>query len=425
MLTNERSQNWYGALDTVSGGQRELLSIIEPGMHVVDIGANEGFTTVLAGLTVGKKGQVIAVEPAAHNLQPLRLNLALNGLKEHVLVIAGAVSDSDVAVEMQGERVNPVGAVQANALTVKLDDLIGFRPDVIKLDCEGYEVKAIRGGLKLLEACKPTLFLESHLEPQGVDMRHYGDTPETLYKLLTDLGYDFYRNGQRCHQVVGGAMIVRHPEYKRMSHITRTMPKAFCMTMPGRTPDRAKAAEEHFKSVGLDVTFTRAVDGHAYELRTNKWSGDIQGGKPYYCSPGQLGLALSHRFIWELVWHLGLEEALILEDDALLPADFQDRFCQRYETLPADWQFVFVGAYDVDPANRINDHIVVDRSWRMHCYLIKRSAIPILLDTMESGEHHVDVLLRSNALPKLKHYTFWPSLAKQRTAEGHWASCAV
>jgi hypothetical protein len=54
-------------------------------------------------------------------------------------------------------------------------------PDVIKLDVEGAEYEALRGGRDLLEAHRPLLFLDTH----GRKAHHF------TVALLDELGYRF------------------------------------------------------------------------------------------------------------------------------------------------------------------------------------------------------------------------------------------
>lgn len=204
MMTNERSENWYG--DAVEAN-RQYLDLISPGDTVIDCGANEGFTSILAALKAGPAGKVFAIEAAPHNIEPIRINVALNGLQSRIAVVAKAVSDKLGLLPFQGEIASGDSSTAVEAIT--LDDTFSA-PDVIKIDVEGFEAKVLRGAERLLKMHKPTIFLEPHLQ-QPVDMRNFGDSPEELYKFMTDLGYVFYQDGHPVDRMPEGAVVLHHP----------------------------------------------------------------------------------------------------------------------------------------------------------------------------------------------------------------------
>ncbi len=63
-----------------------LRSVIEPGMTVVDVGANVGQMTLEMAHLVGPTGRVIAIEPGPGNLAVLRRHVEGNGFAARVTV---------------------------------------------------------------------------------------------------------------------------------------------------------------------------------------------------------------------------------------------------------------------------------------------------------------------------------------------------
>src|SRR5215475_13593761 len=55
-----------------------MQRFLRPGMTVLDIGANQGFYTLLASSIAGKDGKVFAFEPSPRERDALSLNLRLN-----------------------------------------------------------------------------------------------------------------------------------------------------------------------------------------------------------------------------------------------------------------------------------------------------------------------------------------------------------
>jgi hypothetical protein len=123
--------------------------------------------------------------------------------------------------------------------------------------------------------------------------------------------------------------------------------------------------------------------------------------------------------LWQTLTYLPHEEVLILEDDAWFEPSFRKRFRRAYADLPKDWQFVFVGAVAMEgtPLERITDRVGVMRyPCGTHGYLVKRSTLPILLQTNHEARMPIDLQLIANSFPSLKCYTFTPSLVKQRSS---------
>lgn len=149
-----------------------LESVLRPRMTFVDVGANLGMFTLLAAACVGPGGRVVALEPSRRERERLETNVKLNGFA-NVSVIAAAASDAPGAARLHVAREpnsghNTLGAFiydvrEENAEEVeliRLDDADIERVDVMKLDVEGAEVKALAGARELFESCRPTVLIE-------------------------------------------------------------------------------------------------------------------------------------------------------------------------------------------------------------------------------------------------------------------------
>ncbi|GAB4203756.1 MAG: hypothetical protein OHK0013_18130 [Sandaracinaceae bacterium] len=142
---------------------------LRPGDLFVDVGANIGSYTVLAGGVA--KAEVIACEPVPATRERLTRNVALNGLAGRVRVEPVAVSDHEGTVSMTTDRdaMNQVvatgGGLDVRAIT--LDTLLSDRtPTLIKIDVEGHEAEVIRGAARTL--ARPELWAVV-VEPSGTE----------------------------------------------------------------------------------------------------------------------------------------------------------------------------------------------------------------------------------------------------------------
>jgi FkbM family methyltransferase len=178
--------------------------ILRPGMTVLDIGANFGLYSVIAGRQVGEAGKVVAFEPS-RVVAVLADHLSLNGLTDRVEVVPLIVTDEvgeaiiwepeDAALASLSRAAAERGGGTQNGLTHQLrsattiDIFCGTRnliPDILKIDVEGAEGKVLRGARSFLENRRGQIILEVH--PRT--LRDFGDTQESLLAYLRSLGWD-------------------------------------------------------------------------------------------------------------------------------------------------------------------------------------------------------------------------------------------
>ncbi len=145
---------------------------LEPGMRVLDIGANIGYYSLLAAEAVGSTGAVYAFEPDPSNCRFLRHNVALNGHAGVVRIFPNAVADYSGAmrffVDTQNSLKSSSVVVGANVDSIEVecttvDDVaLGDEAiDVVKLDVEGGEIAAIKGMKRTLaRAQRLVMFVE-------------------------------------------------------------------------------------------------------------------------------------------------------------------------------------------------------------------------------------------------------------------------
>jgi FkbM family methyltransferase len=154
--------------------QFAMARLIRPGMTVYDIGANVGFTAVLAARQATSTGRVVCFEPLAANAASIQANARLNEFA-NIEVLQAALGANDGEAEFHVSesptwgRLAGAGAAprQNGAVRVPIRCLDSLReqlpmPQFIKMDVEGAEADVIRGGTQLLSACRPILVIELH-----------------------------------------------------------------------------------------------------------------------------------------------------------------------------------------------------------------------------------------------------------------------
>jgi FkbM family methyltransferase len=160
---------WLGTYELAK--QNALLRFAKKGMTIFDVGAQAGFFTMFFSRIVGDAGSVVAFEPCPDESRNLLTHLRVNRLT-NVRVISAALSDRS---SLESFSVN--GAQTENALccdssspllvsAVALDDLNLPPPDLIKMDIEGGETRALKGARRILDRYSPVVFVALHGESQ-------------------------------------------------------------------------------------------------------------------------------------------------------------------------------------------------------------------------------------------------------------------
>lgn len=164
----------------------------------VDVGANIGYFTALAARQIGPDGRVIAIEPLPRNVRLLLANVLLNNFT-NVRVLPFGASDKEGCITLmaigsiassRGLRAEDL--TQVNALEFAyadtLDHIVGDAPvDVLKIDIDGFDHKALLGARGLLEAHHPQIFAEF---APALLREHSGIPPIQYLKYLIDCGYN-------------------------------------------------------------------------------------------------------------------------------------------------------------------------------------------------------------------------------------------
>jgi FkbM family methyltransferase len=184
---------------------RFVERFLRPDMTVLDIGANQGYYTLLSSRRVGNQGRVLAFEPSPREMRRLKLHLRLNNCKnvETCPSALGVVAEAGQLHVVQGTEsgcnsLRPPDVSQPTSqLPVRierLDDVLkarGFESvDFIKLDVEGAELSVLQGARELLlRSPRPVLLIEV----QDIRTKPWGYRATETVSYLSGLNYQWYR----------------------------------------------------------------------------------------------------------------------------------------------------------------------------------------------------------------------------------------
>lgn len=187
---------------------------VQTGDIVIDCGAHVGVFTAIA-LQAGA-AMVIAIEPDPVNRECLRRNLAKEISAGRVKLVPQAVWSSNTTLTLvrastnsgrhsvAGSAVDSTASVSVDTTT--LDQIVSSldlpRVNFIKLDIEGAEREAIRGGFNVIQRFRPTLMLDSY---------HLPDDIPAFSKLIASADTSYLSHASYCQAL---------PERRAVPHVT-------------------------------------------------------------------------------------------------------------------------------------------------------------------------------------------------------------
>lgn len=165
----------------------KIIPLIPEGGTVVDAGAFVGDHTVAYLNRVGREGRVIAFEPMRETFHCLVNNCP--NAETYQLALGREFGTSRIHHDQNygGAFLEGTDDGSNQVFIVPLDALELQRLDLLKLDCEGFEVEALAGAARTIAKCRPIILTEVNdgaLQRQGI-------IPDDLYGSIALLGYRY------------------------------------------------------------------------------------------------------------------------------------------------------------------------------------------------------------------------------------------
>lgn len=181
-----------------------ILTLLQPGMTFVDVGANVGLFSIPAARKL-QHGRVLAFEPCSWTYQRLLRNARLNNITNLLPVhtaLGDRVGEALLQVNVPGkDGLNTLGrpihpdsqVIATEPVSIATLDALLLQHnvshvDVMKVDVEGAELFVFRGAMSLLSGPNaPLILYESSLLSKGFDYH-----PIEQVWLLEKCGYSFF-----------------------------------------------------------------------------------------------------------------------------------------------------------------------------------------------------------------------------------------
>ncbi len=218
---------------------RLLATSIDSNTVFVDVGANIGCHSCLAGSIIGRSGtgKVIAIEPNPVCCELLRRNIQLNWSMCPIEVMPIAVSNfkgtANLAIPLhhapnahlalsEGDNEGKSTPVAVSTLDQLIPDGI---VDIIKIDVEGHEWAVLDGARNLLaRSPNPRIVLEW----SRAQMDRAGYSPEAFFTLFDELCLAPYRLSSTLQNIGASGVRYERAELEKLDYanlvLARTLP---------------------------------------------------------------------------------------------------------------------------------------------------------------------------------------------------------
>jgi FkbM family methyltransferase len=187
--------------------EHEILSfitpLIKPGTEVFDIGANIGLMGI-PFLSANDSVKVISVEASPNSLPFLKKTHSGHTAKDRWTIIDKAVSDKEgkvnfhIAASENGaydslnntQRTGFSTTIEIECTTIDNIWKSRSQPDVsfIKIDIEGGDLLALRGGIQCITKCRPSMVIEWN----PINIKPFGLANKDLYDFARSISYTIY-----------------------------------------------------------------------------------------------------------------------------------------------------------------------------------------------------------------------------------------
>jgi FkbM family methyltransferase len=173
-----------------------LKKILRPCDIFIDIGANEGYFTLLGAKLVGESGLVHSIEPQTRLHPVLKRNIAINSLENSINLHQLGLSDKIGTLKLYLRPSINTGSSSLNRHwklgwsfeeinVITLDHFFESqkidRVRLVKIDCEGAEPEIIKGSFDTLKNKRVDFFIIEH-HPQIRSLQSINETENSLIK---------------------------------------------------------------------------------------------------------------------------------------------------------------------------------------------------------------------------------------------------
>jgi FkbM family methyltransferase len=195
LVDADRSSLSHKSVSKFEPAKQEFVrKYLKKGDVFFDVGACEGFYTMLASSIVGDTGLVIAVEPNGANVNTIKINAKICKCENVVTVQVALGQEYGSGKLYAAEQVTQYSLIKSDrpgqynyfkeVSITTLDDISATfgTPNFLKIDVEGSELDVLAGGLEIIK--------NPSLKYIAVDVHHKLGIPiQSVHDKLTENGF--------------------------------------------------------------------------------------------------------------------------------------------------------------------------------------------------------------------------------------------
>jgi len=182
-----------------------ITPLIKPDTEVFDIGANIGIMAIPL-LSFDKSITVVSVEASPNSLPFLKKTNLASSYKDRWVIIDKAVSETEGKINFHiadagngaydsindTKRISFTNTVEIDCTTIDTIWQSRNEPRVsfIKSDIEGADLLALKGGIKCIRKCRPSILIEwnpINIKPFGLQNKDFFDFVQSINYVLYSL----------------------------------------------------------------------------------------------------------------------------------------------------------------------------------------------------------------------------------------------
>ena len=180
----------------------EITRLLKPGSVFFDLGANIGFYTIISAKIVESSGRVYSFEPTPETRSILQKNVNINNLN-NVIIEEYAISDKigkaifEVTNNSECNNIVDSGVSGQNTIdvnTISIDEYCNLKSisviDVIKIDIEGQELRAIKGMKNIINL---NLDIKLIFEFHAANIKKNNESVNFFFNTLSDMGFNKFK----------------------------------------------------------------------------------------------------------------------------------------------------------------------------------------------------------------------------------------
>ena len=182
-----------------------LMEYVKEDSIILDIGSHLGEYLVGFVNNISEKGKVLAFEANPIAYSYLKKIIDLNKWNNKVKLINKAIGDKNKSnsIYIKSNSIDPSqtiyekeGGIKQEIVMTKIDNILDeIKPNIILLDVEGYELKALEGAKNTLLNNSVIVSVEIH--PKR--LRELNTSVSEIYSYMTNLGYKELKGSKYEH----------------------------------------------------------------------------------------------------------------------------------------------------------------------------------------------------------------------------------